>query len=784
MDGMALPGPLAETGRETLDLEALTRLEKQVLWHAAWMVHNANHLREKRDGVKVGGHQASSASVSAIMTALYITALRPQDRVAVKPHASPILHAIEYLLGRQSREALEKFRALGGAQSYPSRTKDAIEVDFSTGSVGLGAAMTNFSALIQDYVTNKGWGDAAAAGTQPGRMVAVVGDAELDEGNVYEALLETWKHDIRNCWWIIDYNRQSLDSVINDDLFRLIGRTFRAFGWNVITLKYGRRQRDAFALPGGRRLRRWIAECPNGRYSALTFKGGAAWREALTGDFAGDDDALSLVARYDDRQLADLMTNLAGHCLETLMEAFTTVPDDRPTCFIAYTVKGMGLPIAGHKDNHAGLLNPDQMDAFRQSLDIAEGTEWEPFAGIDGAMAPRIQALLDNVAYVKGGPRKRTAPDVPVPATPIAYRQGAKGSTQEAFGNILDAIAKTGGPLADRIVTTSPDVTVSTNLGAWVNRRGLYHRDVVEDVFRENKVASMQKWQRTPDGQHIELGIAENNLFLMLAAAGLSHSLFGERLLPIGTLYDPFIARGLDALNYACYQESRFILVATPSGLTLAPEGGAHQSVSSPLIGMGQPGLLSYEPAYGAELEIVLRHAFDLLQRPDGCSIYLRLSTRPIAQPDRPLWPDEAAVMDGAYWASLPPGDAPLDAVVAYQGVLAPEATAAVEALGAKGHRVGLLAVTSADRLHRAWKADRQAAPIRHLLSRLPAGRPMITGIDGHPATLAWLGGVIGHPVEALGVDRFGQCGDTIDLYREYGLDTPSFLAAAERMGL
>lgn len=784
MDGTITPAPVVETPAETVDLEALRRLEKQILWHAAWMVHNANHLREKRDGVKVGGHQASSASVSAIMTALYLTALRPQDRVAVKPHASPILHAIEYLLGRQSRAALEKFRALGGAQSYPSRTKDAIEVDFSTGSVGLGAAMTNFSALIQDYLTNKGWGDTAGVSADPGRMVAIVGDAELDEGNVYEALLETWKHDIRNCWWIIDYNRQSLDSVINDDLFRLIGRTFRAFGWNVVTLKYGRRQRDAFALPGGKRLRRWIAECPNGRYSALTFKGGAAWREALTGDFAGDAEMLALLDRYDDAGLAEVMTNLAGHCLETLMEAFSTVPDDRPTCFIAYTIKGMGLPIAGHKDNHAGLLNPEQMDGFRRSLGIEEGQEWDRLAGIDPAMAPRVQDILDRVAYTKGGPRKREAAAVPTPTAPIAYRQGEKGSTQEAFGNILDAIAKAGGPLADRIVTTSPDVTVSTNLGAWVNRRGLYHRDVVDDVFRENKVASMQKWQRTPDGQHIELGIAENNLFLMLAAAGLSHSLFGERLLPIGTLYDPFIARGLDALNYACYQDSRFILVATPSGLTLAPEGGAHQSVSSPLIGIGQPGLLSYEPAFGAELEILMRHAFDLMQRPDGCSVYLRLSTRPIDQPAQPVWPDEAAVIDGAYWARLPEGEAPLDAAIAYQGVLAPEAAAAAAALSDRGHRIGLLAVTSADRLHRDWKADRAGAPIRRLLDRLAAGRPLITGIDGHPAALGWLGGVVGNPVEALGVDRFGQCGDTIDLYREYGLDTAAFLAAAERFGL
>lgn len=759
-------------------ITTLKLLERQVLWHAAWMIHNANHLRENRDGVKVGGHQASSASVASIMTALYFWTLKPEDRVAVKPHASPILHAIEYLMGRQTRQNMEAFRAFGGAQSYPSRTKDVIPVDFSTGSVGLGAAMTNFAGLVQDYLA----GHDLLQG-EHGRMVAIVGDAELDEGNVYEALLETWKHDIRNCWWIIDYNRQSLDSVINDDLFRLIGRTFRAFGWQVETLKYGRLQREAFRFPGGRRLKKWINDCPNDLYSALTFEGGAAWRRQLLADFAGDDDALSLLARYDDQGLADVMMNLAGHCVETLVEAFAQAPEDRPTCFIAYTVKGMGLPIAGHKDNHAGLLNADQMARFRTDLGIAEGEEWEPLAGMSPSQAEAARAVIEQSGFAGDRPKNRPSEPIPVPAEPIPFRLGAKASTQEAFGNLLDSIAKAGGPLADRIVTTSPDVTVSTNLGPFVNRRGLYHREVVDDVFRERRLASAHKWRQSPTGQHIELGIAENNLFLMLSALGLSAPLFGERLLPIGTLYDPFIARGLDALNYACYQDARFLLVATPSGLTLAPEGGAHQSISTPMIGMGQPGLLSLEPAYGGELEVMLRFAFDWMQRPEGSAVYLRLSTRPLIQPETVPWTEEGVVR-GGYWSRLPEGGAPLEAAIAYQGVLAPEARQAVDTLNAKGRRVGLLSVTSSDRLMTDWRENREDGYISNLLSNLPVGAPLITAIDGYPGTLAWLGGVRGNPTEALGVERFGQCGDTIDLYRAYGLDVRSLLAAAARRGI
>src|SRR5262249_41900014 len=195
-------------------LRILGELEKKVLWLASWTIHHANHVRESVDGLKVGGHQASSASLASIMTALYFHVLRAQDRVAVKPHASPIYHVIQYLLGRQSREKLEAFRGYKGAQSYPSRTKDADDVDFSTGSVGLGVAQTLFSSLVQDYVRAHGWG----LERPEGRMIALVGDAELDEGNVFEAVLEGWKQGLRNCWWIIDYNRQSLDAVIREGL--------------------------------------------------------------------------------------------------------------------------------------------------------------------------------------------------------------------------------------------------------------------------------------------------------------------------------------------------------------------------------------------------------------------------------------------------------------------------------------------------------------------------------------------------------------------------------------
>jgi pyruvate dehydrogenase E1 component len=768
-----------EQEAEPLDkIACLTALERKVLWLSTWMIHNANHLRPNRDGLKVGGHQASSASVATLMTALYFDVLRPQDRVAVKPHASPVFHAIQYLLGHQSREKLERFRAFGGAQSYPSRTKDGETVDFSTGSVGLGVGMTLFTSMAQDYLRLK---QLAPTDDPPGRMIALAGDAELDEGNIFESLLEGWKHDVRNLWWVIDYNRQSLDAVVSDRLFGRIDAMFEMMGWRVVTLKYGRLLEAAFARADGHHLREWIDACPNSLYSALVYKGGEGWREHLHRDLNRYPGIRAILDDHDDVALQRLMTNLAGHDMESVLDAFHGVIDDRPTCFIAYTIKGYGLPFAGHKDNHAGLMNLDQMASFRRNMGVAEGAEWDLYAGLD-VPPERLSAFLASAPLAGFARRWHDAPRVAVPPS-FPTPRGTMLSTQEAFGRILGDIAAAGGPLAERIVTTSPDVTVSTNLGPWVNRRGIFDRAERADTFREEKVVSAQRWAMSPKGQHIELGIAESNLFLQLAALGLAGPLFGTRLLPIGTLYDPFIKRGLDVLNYACYQDARFILVATPSGITLAPEGGAHQSIGEPLIGLAQPGLVSFEPAYADELAVLLRWAFEEIQREDGESVYFRLSTRPVEQPARKIAADiEEAIIAGAYWLREPAERAEL--AIAYCGAVAPEALAAHRELAEDIPGAGLLAITSPDRLHRDWRAARAAGEIgvaERLLSRLRLGAALVTVGDLHPAALSWLGAVAHNRIVPMGVDRFGQSGDIPDLYEAYHIDTGAILDAAAR---
>jgi len=377
-------------------------------------------------------------------------------------------------------------------------------------------------------------------------------------------------------------------------------------------------------------------------------------------------------------------------------------------------------------------------------------------------------------------------------------------STQEAFGRVLASIARQDTELAQRIITVSPDVTVSTNLSGWVNQRGLFHVNGQTDMFTVEELQTMHRWQASPAGQHIELGIAENNLFLLLAAAGLSHSIFGERLLPVGTIYDPFIERGLDALNYACYQDARFLLVATPSGISLAPEGGAHQSIGTPLIGMSKPGLASFEPAFTDELSTIMSFAFSYLQHEktegedtaidtdllgDRCggSVYLRLTTRRIEQFEREI--DDtlmSEIIDGGYW--LVPPQSSCSVVIAYIGAVAPQVIESCDELnrGSPGS-TAVLAITSADRLHRGWMEaqrirysglERCSAQVEKLLGVIDSNARIVTVTDGHPSVLTWLGAVAGHRVCGLGVDRFGESGTLTELYRAYQLDAQSILSA------
>jgi pyruvate dehydrogenase E1 component len=788
-----------------VDLSVLDNVQQRVLWLATRMVHEANHVRVNPDTTKVGGHQASSASVVSIMTALYFGGwLRAGDRVSVKPHASPVFHAIQYLLGNLERRYLTTLRAFGGLQAYPSRTKDPDPVDFSTGSVGLGAAAPLFAALADRYAATHFRPDQAHPSR---RFVAIVGDAELDEGNVWEAISDETIRGTRlsNVLWIVDLNRQSLDRVIPGIKVQEMEAMFKGIGWQVLEAKYGRKLQAAFALPGGAALRQRIDDMLNEEYQELVRMPGEAARERLLGEAPARmrDDLTRCLADTPDADLPRLLGDLGGNDLAELLGAYDRADASagQPTVLFAYTMKGWGLPFAGDPLNHSALLSETQIEALREELSVPADDEWACFP----ADSDEARLCQESAARLyPHGPRPPIdqppvrASDVPAS---LPSRVAASVATQEVFGNTLVELARLGGPLAERIVTASPDVTISTNLGGWVNRAGVWAENPWQAPA--TAVPRLLRWEPGPGGQHIELGISEMNLFMLLGQLGLSHELNGELLLPVGTVYDPFVCRGLDALIYSAYSGAKFVFAGTPAGVTLSPEGGAHQSAVTASLGLELPNLRAYEPCFARETEWALLEGLrQCLDREHGGSTYLRLSTRAIPQE-----PFDAAltrigqstlrehVLLGGYRLLEPSTDliesgAPR-VVLAASGPIVPDVLEAACELAEEGVAATVLNVTSADRLYADWHASRLGAvrssrvptECSHLALNLifEAERraPIVTVLDGASHALAFLGAVFGQPTVPLGMDQFGQSGGRADLYAYAGIDAAHIVNAA-----
>jgi pyruvate dehydrogenase E1 component len=764
------------------------------------MVHEANVVRPNHDGLKVGGHQASSASAVSILTALYFRWLRPDDLVSIKPHASPAYHAIRYLLGDLDRSYLSTLRAFGGLQSYPSRTKDPDRVDFSTGSVGLGAVAPLFASLADRYLQLH-LGDDSSPWPER-RFVALVGDAELDEGNVWEAANEDALRGLGNVTLIVDVNRQSLDRVMPGIRIHTFEGMFAAAGWEVIEAKYGRRLQAIFDRPDGEALRRRIDEMENEEYQVLIRKPGDEARSRLLGSApAGDRERLArAVVDVPDEILPAILADLGGHDIDEIVRALDGADRDtsRPAVVFAYTVKGWRLPFAGDALNHSAQLSSEQVEALRGVLG---GDPDDPWAKLPSE-SPAGRRCEERGTYLRQagstGPQPQATVEIKVP-TADDVGDLRQTSTQGAFGEALTALARVP-EVGRRLVTASPDVAVSTSLGGWINRVGVF---APADGPNVDDTPRPLKWAPGPTGQHVELGISEMNLFLWLSQFGLSAELFGEPLVPIGTVYDPFICRGLDALVYALYVRSRFIVAATPSGISLAPEGGAHQSTITPSIGIELPDLRAYEPAFAQEAAWCLLEGIrGCLDRRQGFSTYLRLSTRPVdqslAEPVRTRLGDEEwhrRVLAGGYRLleareldpDLPP-DAPVVTIVA-MGALVTEAVEAVRFLVREEVAASLVVLTSAERLsaevhgrHLRAIRDRASAGLGHLEALIPEAErhsPIVTVLDGASHALSFIGAAYGAPVVPLGVDSFGQSGTVADLYAHEGIDAEHITEAA-----
>jgi len=777
------------------DLEVLDEVQRRVLWLAVRMVDSANREREAQDGLKVGGHQASSASLVTAMTALWFAHLDADDRVSVKPHASPVLHALNYLLGDLDRSYLTRLRASKGLQAYPSRTKDPDRVDFSTGSVGLGAAAPLFAAATRRYV------DAHFGPRPHSRFIALIGDAELDEGNVWEAIADPATRGLGNVMWVVDFNRQSLDRVVPGARIDQWTAQFEAAGWHVVQAKYGRRLERAFERPGWGLLRDWIDAMPNEQYQSLFALGPAEARSVF---LDGAPDGLeTLLAETDDDELASLVTDLGGHDFGRLLDAYAACDEvtDRPSVVFAYTVKGWGLPTAGNARNHSALLSSEQIAELRAATGLTRECEWDRFDPTSAA--GELAAFRARVLH---RPEPDPSPGLEVPES-TAPRSPKQVSTQESFGRILVALSRDAA-VASRLVTTAPDVATSTNLAGIINRLGVF----TPEEQRCWTADPALRWLEGPTGQHIELGISEMNLFLLLGQLGLSWDLSGAALVPIGTVYDPFILRGLDALLYGVYSGARFIVAGTPSGVTLAPEGGAHQSTLTASVGLELPGITFIEPAYAGALDWLLCDAVARVAHPrtdpgaDEGAYYFRLTTRSLDQA-----PFEAArarlgsavlrrqVLGGAYrlldasptsesaTAGDQPGGAPVVRLAA-SGAVLPEVLLAAAELADEGVVAHVVDITSADRLYASWRrsirrgvrsARTPGMPGALRAAFGPGRAPVVTVHDASSHALAWLGSALGVTAVSLGVDEFGESGTVADLYGAHDLTAGSIVNAA-----
>lgn len=765
-----LPKVPGETGDGVLE-----EISRAVLWLSTSIVHHANRVRPNPTGMKVGGHQASSASMVSIMTSLWFEQLQPGDRVSVKPHASPVLHAINYLLGELDQKYLTTLREFAGLQSYPSRAKDPDPVDYSTGSVGIGATAPIWGTFARRYI------DAALASVGTGRQYSLVGDAELDEGAVWEAILDPSVQHLGEIVWIVDMNRQSLDRVVPNIAAGRLESMFTAAGWQVITVRFGRLLEALFTRHGGPSLRQRIMDMPNPEYQRLLRCTAAELRERLPGTGPNADSISTLIEGLDDATLLAAIRNLGGHDIDTLREAYTQIDDTRPTIIIAYTIKGYGLPTQGHPQNHSSLLTNEQYANLADTLGKNTAHPWTTFH--DGSSAARLCAATAARLH------RDTVTLNPPPAVPadLGRTPPAVSTTQSALGRALLDLTRDAPDVAKRVVTVSPDVSSSTNLAGWLNKVGVWSTDERRNWFDDDRETIMH-WREKPTGQHMELGIAETNLVGLIGELGATWSRWGQPLFPIGVLYDPFVERALEPWSYGIYAGGQSILVGTPSGVTLAAEGGAHQSIKTPSIGLEQPGCVSFEPAFAIEVEWTLMDCLSRLGRPDGSSSYLRLSTRPVQQDLAAIPTDPAArerrrrhVVAGGYTLRGTEGRPAITLVAV--GAMITETLTAADRLAQIGVPAEVVCVTSPALLYEALQARNGLGEgASWILDQIfPAERaaPMVTVLDGHPHTLSFLATINRVSLKSLGVSRFGQAGSLDAVYEYHGIDTDSIVRAA-----
>lgn len=808
--------------RPSIPLPVLESIRDHVAKGALAMVDWANHKpANKGQKPKVGGHQASSMSSVDLLIALYLGALEPGDRVAVKPHAAPVLYSLMHLMGLLPSDMMERLREFGGPQPYPTELKNPRFVHYTTSSEALGVACTIYDAYGA-LLFNRSLAPRFARAPLTTHYWAHCGDGELTEGQIDESLYDAGRWRLDNLTWIVDLNRQSLDRVMDDSgqLATWARRKFEGHGWLVEELRWGARALALFANPGGAALREWLEALDDAAFHPLLLLPADVVAGALTGLTTHEHPRYArflagFAARYPlpesvrgaTRALLDSLgpasihaaiSHLGGHDLDALVHHLVASrAADRPVCLIAHTVKGYQTSAAAHPENHGGLLPSDEVLAW----------------GVDRGLPPDIRfprpaADTEAARFLRDAaerlfPASRSTPvapplDLRAALGDVPFRPRTVVSTGEAFQSLNLALLKT--PLAPWLQFGAPDVGQTTHLGPIIKQTGVFAPRDLPDTFEwmRDEGSLAFDWRPAATGQFHAFGIAEGNAMLWAYSFGRRPKVIEGRdpLLPIVTVYDKFFERGFNQLDYAVYSNARFIAVGTPSGTGLSRETATHQSIQTPRMMMDLPGLMTWEPAFAADLHAIYLHALASLWDERAEAHYLRLTTQPLEQPT--TLPDDhaARAIAGAWWLIGEDDRAPAPGKGTVLFVSAGRKLREVREAAAglrEAHGVGsrILNVTSFEALWRDWDAyandpDAWNDPARtyylhELFDDTTLNLPLIIVGDFVPSVAEWLPGALqrvrGH--RFLGPRRNGEAGDLASIDRLHGMGVDDIVRVA-----
>ncbi len=641
----------------------LQRIADRAFAQVMVMIHVANHRKDKRKGdPKVGGHPASCASSMHMLAALHLAVREPQDYVACKPHASPVDHTFHHLMqlfrdpegnwlpveeAKKVMTRLREFPQPGKEivfQSYHARSDPDSFHFLPSGSVGIPQVVSIYLALAHRYAKDHGWKVPENA-----HFWSMMGDSEFREGSVLEALPDVAERQLTNCTWIVDYNRQNLDGTRIPNERGLQGsdcdrmeKTAIANGWKVIQVRHGRFRDELFARPGGAALKKLFeGGLSDYEFQMLLFKGNAAEVRRRVADRG--PELTKFLKTLSDQELVRAFADLGGHCMEKLVKTLQQArqDDSAPYLLIVHTIKGYGLECAANPSNHSALPSEEEIKKLLQDRGLSMDdpfTLFPPESAEGRFLSERrelyrksIVALEQQAAENRADVLRRIEKDGGLPEKlgidlslfPMAHTQWMWGQiasklvrigTNDEGGPQTAVSAKALSPdearwktAADMVLTLSPDVGTSTNISPGMDKR-IYGPDYLGDLEEELSISYKHPElapQSDPWTRHIRFEIAEANCMSAAGAFGKMGHYAGIPLMPMMTIYDFFIKRALDQLYYDLYWGSEFVIVGTPSGVTLSSEGAQHSWKSDIQI----PNLVTWEPTFAVEMDWILSDA-------------------------------------------------------------------------------------------------------------------------------------------------------------------------------